>query len=65
MMVWTGQKHFILFLASEDDCVALQQDLDKVYCWAEEIGMVFNAGEFELLRFWLDRETAPDTLYGP
>ena len=34
-----------------------------MYNWAEEIGMVFNAGKFELLRFWLDRETAPDILY--
>ena len=50
-------------ISSEEDCVALQEDLDKVYSWAEETGMVFNAGKFELLRFWLDRETAPDILY--
>ena len=25
--------------------------------------MVFNTGKFELLRFWLDRESAPDILY--
>ena len=25
--------------------------------------MVFNAAKFELLRFWVDRETAPDILY--
>ena len=41
----------------------LQQDLDKVYEWAAEVGMVFNAGKFELLRFWLDRELATDILY--
>ena len=52
-----------LGIASEEDCDALQQDLDKVYSWAEEIGMVFNAGKFELLCFWLDREVAPDILY--
>ena len=34
-----------------------------MYTWAQNIGMVFNAGKFELLRFWVDRETAPDTLY--
>ena len=38
-------------------------DLDKVYGWAEENGMNLNAGKFELLRFWLDRESAPDILY--
>ena len=25
--------------------------------------MVFNAGKFELLRFWVDRDKAPDILY--
>ena len=50
-------------IVEESDCVELQRDLDKVYSWSEEIGMVFNAGKFELLRFWLDREAAPDILY--
>ena len=47
----------------EEDCEALQEDLDKVYNWADTIGMVFNAGKFELLRFWVDRDKAPDILY--
>ena len=50
-------------IADESDCEMLQDDLDKVYTWAEEIGMMFNAGKFELLRFWLDRDSAPDILY--
>ena len=25
--------------------------------------MMFNVGKFELMRFWLDRESAPDILY--
>ena len=37
--------------------------LRQGYEWAAEVGMVFNAGKFELLRFWLDRESAPDILY--
>ena len=41
----------------------LQQDLDKVYSWSEEVGMVSNAGKLELLRFWLDRDAAPDILF--
>ena len=28
-----------------------------------DLDMMFNAGKFELLRFWLDREAAPDILY--
>ena len=50
-------------IAGEEDCEVLQQDLDSIYTWAEEVGMVFNAGKFELLRFWLDRDSAPDILY--
>jgi hypothetical protein len=50
-------------IVSEEDCVALQENLDHVYSWTEEIGMVFNAGKFELLRFWMDRDAAPDILY--
>ena len=47
----------------EGDCEALQQDLDRVYNWADTIGMVFNPSKFELLRFWLDRDKAPDIIY--
>ena len=50
-------------IVDEEDCEILQEDLDTVFSWAEEVGMVFNAGKFELLRFWLDREAAPDVLY--
>ena len=50
-------------IAEEHDCEVLQNDLDSVYSWAEQTGMLFNAGKFELLRFWQDRETAPDILY--
>jgi hypothetical protein len=41
----------------------LQEDLDQIYSWAEDIGMQFNAGKFELVRFWLDHDKAPDILY--
>ena len=50
-------------ITEEKDCETLQEDLDTVFSWAEEVGMVFNAGKFELLRFWLDRDAAPDVLY--
>ena len=29
----------------------------------DQTGMLFNAGKFELLRFWQDRDAAPDILY--
>ena len=48
---------------TEEDCESLQEDLDKLYTWGDEIGMVFNAGKFELLRFWPNRHKAPDVLY--
>ena len=53
-------------IENEEDCELLQEDLDRVYSWAENVGMVFNATKFELLRFWQDRNMAPDILYmGP
>ena len=33
------------------DCQALQQDLQAVYRWAEDMNMVFNKEKFEVLRF--------------
>ena len=50
-------------IADEQDSEVLQQDLENVSSWAEEVGMIFNAGKFELLRFWKDRTQAPDILY--
>ena len=41
----------------------MQQDLDQVYSWANDVGMVFNAGKCEVLRFWVDHTKAPDILY--
>ena len=31
------------------DCLVLQQDLQAVYRWAEEVNMVFNGDKFEVL----------------
>ena len=47
----------------EEDCEALQNDLDKIYHWAEDIGMQFNAGKFEVLRFCSGQTVPPDILY--
>ena len=50
-------------IVSEEDCAALQQDLEVVYSWAEKVNMYFNESKFEVLRFWADRSAAPDILY--
>ena len=34
----------------------MQNDL---YRWAEEVGMMFNAKKFELLRFWAHHDETP------
>ena len=66
-MVWLFKTTYWLRLSqtveSEQDCESLQQDLETMYTWAEDVGMEFNAGKFELLRFWPTREDAPDILY--
>ena len=43
--------------------MTLQNDLDTMYNWAEEVGMEFNSSKFELLRFWVNKEEAPDFQY--
>ena len=34
------------------DCIELQQDLQQVYKWANEVNMTFNSDKFESVRFW-------------
>ena len=48
---------------TRDDCVELQQDLNNMYEWAETVGMQFNSGKFELLRFWASKEEQPAMQY--
>ena len=50
-------------ISKVEDSLSFQDDLEKMYSWADEVGMVFNAGKFEMLRFWLDRESAQDSPY--
>ena len=44
------------------DCPALQQDLQGIYSWAEDVGLVFNSKKFECLRYW-PGGSKPDWLY--
>ena len=45
------------------DCLSMQQDLQAIYRWAEEVNMVFNGDKFEMLRFWPGKSPRPDHLY--
>ena len=45
------------------DCMALQQDLQAVYRWAEEVNMIFNGDKFEVLRFWPGSTPKPTSSY--
>ena len=47
------------------DCDALQQDMETIYKWAEEVNMVFNSDKFECLRFWPGRMEVPAQQYQP
>ena len=50
-------------IEDEQDCIALQQDLEEVYSWASLVNMHYNEDKFEVLRFWADRSAAPEVLY--
>ena len=45
------------------DCAALQQDLQAVYTWAEDVNMIFNGDKFEALRFWPGSVPKPSNSY--
>ena len=44
------------------DCAALQDDLQAIYNWAEDVGLDFNSKKFECLRSWPGKDT-PAQLY--
>ena len=44
-------------------CRALQDDLNTIYSWAEDVNMVFNSDKFESLRFWPDKSKKPPFQY--
>jgi ribonuclease P/MRP protein subunit RPP40 len=45
------------------DCPAMQQDLQAIYNWAEQVNLVFNGDKFELIRFWPGKTPKPATGY--
>ena len=48
---------------SANDCSSLQEDLQQIYSWAQNVNMTFNSDKFECLRYWADPEKAPDHQY--
>ena len=45
------------------DCDALQQDLQAVYKWADDVNVIFNGDKFEALRFWPGSVPKPPNSY--
>ena len=41
------------------DCQAMQQDLQAIYKWAEQVNIVFNGNKFDMLRFWPGKTPQP------
>ena len=50
-------------MSTSIDCQALQQDLQAVYRWAEDVNMIFNIDKFEVLRFWPGTAPKPSNSY--
>ena len=48
---------------SEEDVEAFQNDLNKIYKWAEENNMLFNNDKFELLRYGCNENIKESTFY--
>lgn len=43
-------------IATAEDCELMQEDLVRLYGWAQQNNMVFNASKFELMRYVLGAE---------
>ena len=50
-------------ILSTSDCEDLQNDLQLIYEWAEQVNMKFNSDKFECIRYWPDSAAAPDHHY--
>ena len=48
-----------------EDCELLQQDLRRIYDWAQETNMSFNENKFELIRYKRIQEPVEFTYMGP
>ena len=50
-------------IASEEDAIQFQKDLNLIYEWAESNNMQFNDKKFELLRYGQNEELKESTSY--
>ena len=48
---------------NEDDVQELQDELDKLYKWAEDNNMKFNGKKFQVVRYGKDENLKDETLY--
>ena len=53
--IWRG-------VTTTEDCSVLQDDLQSVYSWADNINMTFNSDKFEWLRY-VSMNQVPDFYY--
>ena len=54
---------FFLGIKDEEDTQILQNDLHKLYKWADANNMKFNANKIELLRYGKEQEIKSATTY--
>lgn len=47
------------------DCILMQEDLFKIYQWAEDNNMLFNGKKFELLRYGCVNDSNAQVYYAP
>ena len=60
---FTDDARILLGIKNEEDTQMLQNDLHKLYKWADTINIKFNANRFELLRYGKKREIKSATTY--
>ena len=47
------------------DCSALQDDLQSIYNWAEDVGLQFNSKKFECVRYWPGKDSPVQPYLSP
>ena len=50
-------------IQEEADVEKMQEDLDRIYSWADKNNMKFNSDKFELLRYGKNQDLKDDTIY--